>query len=76
MKQYNHFINGEYKPSVHGGTMGIINPATGKQYALLASGDESDVNLAFIAARNASSAWANTPLADSQDVRYRIANVI
>lgn len=56
--------------------MGIINPATGKQYALLASGDEADVNLAFIAARNASALWANTPLAERQAILHRIANLI
>ena len=62
MKQYNHFINGEYRPSLHGGTMDIINPATGKKYAILASGDEADVKLAYNAAQNAAEAWAMTIL--------------
>jgi len=59
MKQYNHFINGEYRLSLHGGTMDIINPATGKKYATLASGDEADVKLAYTAATNAAVIEAN-----------------
>ena len=56
--------------------MEIINPATGKQYAILAAGDEADVNLAFIAARNACAGWANTPLAERQAILQRIASLI
>ncbi len=76
MKQYNHFIGGEYKPSVNGGTMDIINPATGKKYATLASGDEADVQLAFQAAKDAAEGWAMTPLAKRQAIMQRIATII
>lgn len=76
MQQYNHFINGEYRPSVHGGTMDIINPATGKAYATLASGDEADVQLAYTAAKNASEDWARTPLAQRQAILEKIAMII
>lgn len=76
MKQYNHFINGEYIASLHGGTMEIINPATGKQYATLASGDAADVQLAFNAAKNAAESWALTPLSERQSIMQRIATLI
>ncbi len=76
MKQYNHFINGEYKPSLHGGTIDIINPATGKKYATLASGDEADVRLAYNAAANAAKAWAMTPLPARQAILQKIATII
>ncbi len=76
MKQYNHFIGGEYKPSVNGGTMDIINPATGKKYATLASGDEADVKLAFQAAKDAAEGWTKTPLAKRQAIMQRIATII
>ena len=76
MKEYNHFINGEYRPSLHGGTMDIINPATGKKYAILASGDEADVKLAYNAAHNAAEAWAMTPLATRQSFLHKIATII
>lgn len=76
MTQYNHFINGEYRPSIHGGTMDIINPATGKQYAVLASGDEADVQFAFISAKNAFEEWSRTPLARRQAILQKIASLI
>jgi len=76
VKEYNHFINGEYRPSLHGGTMDIINPATGKKYAILASGDEADVKLAYNAAQNAAEAWAMTPLATRQSILHKIATII
>ncbi|HSF90248.1 MAG TPA: aldehyde dehydrogenase [Saprospiraceae bacterium] len=76
MKQYNHFINGEYRPSLHGGTMDIINPATGQKYATLASGDEADVKLAYTAANNAAETWACTPLPERQRILQKIASLI
>ncbi len=76
MKHYNHFIGGKYQPSVNGGTMDITNPATGKKYAILASGDQEDVNLAFQAAKDAAPGWALTPLADRQSIMQRIATLI
>ena len=76
MKQYNHFINGEYRPSLHGRTMDILNPATGQKYATLAAGDEADVNLAYNAAHHAAEGWALTPLAERQAILQKIANII
>jgi aminomuconate-semialdehyde/2-hydroxymuconate-6-semialdehyde dehydrogenase len=76
MKQYHHFINGTFRPSMHGGTMDIINPATGKKIAELASGDAADVQVAFQAAKHAGDAWANTPLATRQSILQKIANLI
>jgi aminomuconate-semialdehyde/2-hydroxymuconate-6-semialdehyde dehydrogenase len=76
MKIIQHFINGEYRPSVHGGTMEIINPATGKVYATLSAGDEHEVQAAVIAAKNAADGWARTPLAKRQTILQRIADLI
>ncbi len=76
MKQYNHFVNGEYRPSLDGRTMDIINPATGKKYATIASGDEADVRLAYNAANNAAEAWALTPLPTRQTILQKIASLI
>ena len=73
MKQYNHFIGGEYKSSHRGGVMDIIQPATGQPYAQLAAGDEADVQHAVNAAKNASGSWAATPLAKRQEVLQNIA---
>lgn len=56
--------------------MDIINPATGKKYATLASGDKADVQLAYIAANNAAEAWACTPLPERQAILQKIASLI
>lgn len=56
--------------------MDILNPATGKKYATLASGDEADVNLAYNAAHQAAEGWALTPLAERQAILQKIANII
>jgi|SRR5687768_7751282 len=76
MIQFNHFIFGQYQPSLNGGTMPVINPANGKQYATLAAGDEQDVELAVNAARHAAPLWALTPLATRQNIMQRIADLI
>jgi aminomuconate-semialdehyde/2-hydroxymuconate-6-semialdehyde dehydrogenase len=56
--------------------MDIINPATGMKYAILASGDAADVQLAYHAAKHAGEAWASTPLAERQSILQRIATLI
>ncbi|MEO7925579.1 MAG: aldehyde dehydrogenase [Saprospiraceae bacterium] len=76
MKSFEHFINGEYKPSVSGKTMDVINPSTGKKYATVAEGDEQDVNLAVRAALNAAPGWALTSLSKRQSILQKIADII
>ncbi|MEP6646433.1 MAG: aldehyde dehydrogenase [Saprospiraceae bacterium] len=76
MKTFEHFINGEYIPSVSGKTMDVINPSTGKKYAILSVGDETDVNLAVNAALNAAPAWALTSLTKRQAILQKIADLI
>ncbi|HJW29349.1 MAG TPA: aldehyde dehydrogenase family protein, partial [Saprospiraceae bacterium] len=76
MKQIHHFINGEYRPSVNGSYMEVLNPATGKPYAILAAGDEHDVQSAVRAAKNASEEWGRTPLAKRQAVLQQLSDLI
>lgn len=56
--------------------MEIINPATGKVYATLSAGDEHDVDLAVLAAKNAADGWGRTPLAKRQAILHRISELI
>ncbi len=76
MKRIEHFINGEYRASLQGGTMDIINPATGQSYAQLCAGDSHDVQLAVTAAKNAFEDWSRTPLSMRQAILQRIADLI
>lgn len=76
MKRYDHFIYGEYKTSMTGKVMDIINPATGRKYAELSAGDEQDVALAVNGARKAAASWGKSSLAKRQAVLQRIADLI
>jgi aminomuconate-semialdehyde/2-hydroxymuconate-6-semialdehyde dehydrogenase len=76
MKKFDHFINGEYRPSVSGETMDVINPSTGKKYATLAAGNQDDVALAVHAAKEAAHGWANTSLPKRQAILQKIADLI
>ena len=51
--QYNLFINGEFVPAYQKKYFDSINPANEKVIAKIAEADDSDVNKAVVAARNA-----------------------
>ncbi|MHB8695069.1 MAG: aldehyde dehydrogenase family protein [Solirubrobacteraceae bacterium] len=50
---FGHVINGEHVPSLDGGTMPVVDPATGEQVATAASGSAADVERAARSAREA-----------------------
>ncbi|MEO5907307.1 MAG: aldehyde dehydrogenase [Saprospiraceae bacterium] len=76
MKKFDHFIFGEYVPSLNGNTMPVFNPATGEQYAELASGDAQDVQIAVNGARTVAKEWRLTSLAKRQAIMQKIADLI
>ena len=48
---YDHFIAGEPRPSIDGGTFDSINPTTGQPWARVADGTHADINAAVEAVR-------------------------
>ena len=48
-----HYINGEFVDSVSGETFEVLNPSTNESYAVAASGDKADIDLAVAAATEA-----------------------
>src|SRR5688500_18637280 len=76
MKTFNHFIFGEYRPSLSGQTLDVFNPATGKKYATVAAGDAQDVQLAVNGARHAAREWGLTSLAKRQAIMQKISELI
>jgi acyl-CoA reductase-like NAD-dependent aldehyde dehydrogenase len=50
---FGHFIDGEVVPSLEGGTMPVIDPASGEQVATAAAGTAADVDRAVRSARAA-----------------------
>lgn len=71
-KQLLHYINGALVPSVSDAWLDVYNPAAGKVYTVLASGQKEDVEAAVEAAKRAQPSWGAT----SQDERFRILNAI
>ena len=76
MNTFRHFIFGEYKPSLNGGKIDVIDPASGHTYAELSAGDEHDVQLAVNAAKHAFPSWAMTSLSKRQQIMQRISDII
>ena len=50
---FGHVVDGEVVPSLDGGTMPVIDPATGEQVATAAAGSAADVQRAVQSARAA-----------------------
>ena len=73
-----HFIGGEFRPSVSGETFESINPASNQVLALAASGDAADVDAAVGAARRAfdSGEWPRMKAGQRADVLRQIAAAI
>lgn len=76
MQRLAHYIGGELLPPASGKFIEIIEPATGKAYALLPDGDGEDINAAVLSADKASPEWANTTVQRRAELLLRIAALI
>ena len=75
--QYNLFINGEFVPAYQKKYFDSINPANEKVIAKIAEADESDVNKAVVAARNAyKETWSKMGPRERGKYVYRIARLL
>lgn len=68
MKRITNFIYGEYQSPTSDQWIEKINPATGEQTAFIANSNNKDIELAYEAAKNASTDWSKT----SQEFRFKI----
>ncbi len=78
MKQYQHYINGEWGDASDGATLVSINPANEQPWAQAPAASEDDVNRAVEAAKNALFAgpWSKmTPTARGR-ILYRLGDLI
>ena len=72
-----HFIDGEFRPSIHGGRMVTIDPGTARAFAEFAAGDAADVDAAVQAAKSAlEGPWRALRPVDRGAVLRRIADFI
>jgi aldehyde dehydrogenase (NAD+) len=73
-EHYGHYINGEHVAGRSEDTFETTNPATGETLATIASADESEVDSAVKAARNAyENVWGPMAPAERGKYLYRIA---
>jgi len=72
------FINGEFVHAVSGATYDVVNPATQKLLAKVASCDRPDVDRAVSASRTAfeSGTWSDTSPAERKTVLFRLADLL
>ncbi len=72
------FIGGKFQSAQSGETFGVIDPATGDEFASVASGDATDIDLAVKAARSCfdSGAWSNQTPAQRARMLTKLADLI
>lgn len=76
-ESYDLYINGKWEKPSSGKYFDSINPANEKQLAKIAYADQSDVDKAVTAAKNAyKNVWSNLPGSERAKYIYRIARIM
>jgi aminobutyraldehyde dehydrogenase len=76
VSQYKNFVGGESVDAVEGGTMEVLNPATGETIAEVPSGTAADVERAVEAARKAQPEWGEATPKERSEVLLKLAGVV
>src|ERR687883_1361997 len=76
VSHHKNFVGGEWVDSLDGGTMEVLNPATGETIAEVPSSTEKDVGRAVEAAKKALPEWLETTPAERQEVLLKLADLI
>jgi 1-pyrroline dehydrogenase len=76
VSQHKNFVGGELVDAVEGGTMEVLNPATGEVIAEVPQGTQGDVDRAVEAAKRALPEWLETTPGERQEALLKLAAVI
>jgi 1-pyrroline dehydrogenase len=76
VSHHKNFVGGEWVDSLDGGTMDVINPATGETIAEVPRSTEQDVGRAVEAAKKALPEWLETTPAERQELLLKLADLI
>src|SRR5438034_6439279 len=76
VSQQKNFVGGEWVDAAEGGTMEVINPATGETIAEVPSGTEADVDRAVEAAKKALPEWLETTPGERAEALLKLADAI
>ena len=74
--QYQNFVGGTWVDAAEGGTVEIINPATGETIAEVPQGTEADVDRAVEAAKAALPDWLETTPGERSEMLLKLADAI
>jgi aminobutyraldehyde dehydrogenase len=73
---YENFVGGEWVGAVEGGTMEVLNPATGETIAEVPQGTQADVDRAVEAAKKALPGWLETTPGERAEILLKLADLI
>jgi 1-pyrroline dehydrogenase len=76
VSQHKNFVGGKLVDAVDGGTMEVLNPATGEVVAEVPRGTQADVDRAVEAAKNALPEWLETTPGERAEALLKLAAVI
>jgi 1-pyrroline dehydrogenase len=76
VSQHKNFVGGNLVEAVDGGTMEVLNPATGEVIAEVPRGTQADVDRAVEAAKNALPEWLETTPGERAEALLKLAAVI
>src|SRR5512133_2880051 len=76
VSQRKNFIGGEWVDAVEGGTMEVLNPATGETIAEVPRGTQADVDRAVEAAKKALPEWLETTPQERSEALLKLAAAI
>jgi aminobutyraldehyde dehydrogenase len=76
VSQHKNFVGGEWVDAVEGGTMEVLNPATGEVIAEVPRGTQADVDRAVEAAKKALPEWLETTPQERSEALLKLADAI
>src|SRR2546421_1601355 len=76
VSQQKNFVGGEWVDAVEGGTMEVVNPATGETIAEVPRGTQADVDRAVEAAKKALPEWLETTPRERAEALLKLADAI
>ncbi len=76
VSQHKNFVGGEWVDAIEGGTMEVLNPATGEIIAEVPSGTQADVDRAVEAAKKALPEWLETTPGERAEALLKLAAAV
>ena len=76
VSQHKNFVGGEWVDAVEGGTMEVVNPATGETIAEVPRGTQADVDRAVEAAKDALPEWLETTPGERAEALLKLADAL